>query len=65
MVENWYFLLDWSKERFRQSNPSYVPNTNELRYAHAPNNIRCYTTHPTSIRPGYVPNPNALRHAGF
>ena len=32
-------------------NVSYVPNPNELRYAHTPNNIRCYTTHPTDIRP--------------
>ena len=32
----------WSRRR----QYSYVPNPNELRYAHTPNNIRCYTAHP-------------------
>ena len=30
---------------------SYVPNPNELRYAHTPKNIRCYTTRKNDIRP--------------
>ena len=35
---------------------SYAPNPDELRYAHTPKNIQCYTTHPTDIGPKNDPS---------
>ena len=42
---------EFSTRAISRQSYQLCPTPNTLRYAHTPNNIRCYTTHPRESRP--------------